>query len=154
MFEDFIQQLLELEYEFDHSIKNYLHKGSVQERTMIRESLVRMADFVQNVDIDFNVAQSIEKMEDVINYVKKTERNHWEDMLYATEKFYRDFLGLELESSITKIIFNLSKLKNKVQLEKFHQLLKELGVYEKLNQGFNLHPQIEEVQRFASIKDW
>ena len=154
MFEDFIQQLLELEHEFDYSVKGYFQKCSVQERAMIRESIVRMANFVQNVDLDFNVVQNIEKLQRVINQVKNTKREEYQDLLYSTEMFYCEFLNLKLEDKITKIIFNLQKLQNKVQLETFHQLLKELGVYEKLNEDFNLHPQIEEAQRFASIKDW
>lgn len=106
----------------------------------------------------FNVYREIEMLENVLQNCKnqtsyETYRSV-ENLRHNVEQFYAMFLNKSFDNVINAICQNLSQLTNRFVLVKFNDMLKDMGLYEQLSKKYDLHPQIEETQRFASIKDW
>lgn len=106
----------------------------------------------------FNVHKEIETFSNVLqnckNQTSYEKFRSVENLRHNVEQFYTMFLNKSFDNVVNVVCQNLSQLTNRFTLETFHQLLKELNIYEQLSKKYDLHPQIEETQRFASIKDW
>ena len=106
----------------------------------------------------FNISREIDMLENVLQNCKnqtsyETYRSV-ENLRHNVEQFYAMFLNKSFDNVINAICQNLSQLTNRFVLVKFNEMLKEMGLYEQLSSKYDLHPHIEETQRFASIKDW
>lgn len=106
----------------------------------------------------FNVYREIEMLENVLqnckNQTSYEKFRSKENLRHNVEQFYAMFLNKSFDNVVNAICQNLSQLTNRFVLVKFNDMLKDMGLYEQLSKKYDLHPQIEEVQRFASIKDW
>ena len=145
MFDEIYEKLYEANISLAESNLNDRHKKVLEKDVIV--------PFIETYNKKFfNVSREIDMLENVLQNCKNQTSK--ENLQHNIDQFYSTFLGKNFDETLNSICQNLSELTNRFVLVKFNDMLKDMGLYEQLSSKYDLHPQIEESQRFASIKDW